>query len=132
MTKKDHSRVCETGKKLGKLTARMVELGRMQLASQGLLNINMRFMRDEMCTTCACRRSTVPNGCLQTQMDFLKAVIDGKKFLCHAPLDGKMCAGYIAARAHYVANPLPAQIVTMVSEWEYSPPDSASKAIGDE
>ena len=80
-------------------------------------------LRAEMCTTCACKAGSVPNGCLQTQLDFLKAAAEGRPFLCHAPLDGKICAGWVRARAELVARPLPAQVLAMLAKHDYSAPD---------
>lgn len=120
---KVHNRVSEEGRQLGRLTSAMAERGREILAAQGLVGINMPGLRDEMCASCACRPGTVPNGCLQTQLDLLKTVVEGKPFLCHAPHDGKLCAGWAGARAEHVARPLPAAVVAMTEAWTYSPPD---------
>lgn len=117
------SRVSKDGQMLGKLTAALAEQGQRQLAAQGLSNLALPAMRDEMCPSCACRAGTVPNGCLQTQLDLLKCTIEGKPFLCHAPRDGKMCAGWVGVRAAHVANPLPKQVQELTAAWEYSPPD---------
>lgn len=120
---KDHHRVSEEGRQLGRLTAAMAERGRAILEAQGLSGIALPGLRDEMCASCACRPGTVPNGCLQTQLDFLKTVVEGKPFLCHAPHDGKLCAGWAGARAEHVARPMPAAVVAMTEAWNYSPPD---------
>lgn len=120
---KVHNRVSEEGRQLGRLTSAMAERGRAILESQGLSGIALPGLRDEMCPSCACRPGTVPNGCLQTQLDLLKTVVEGKPFLCHAPHDGKLCAGWAGARAEHVARPLPAAVVAMTNAWEYSPPD---------
>lgn len=108
---------------MGKSAARLADIGLARLQSLGLDTVSAPMLRDEMCKSCACRPGTVPNGCLQTQMDFLKAVHEGKPFLCHAPQDGKMCAGWVRARAELVANPLPSAVVAILDKWEYSPPD---------
>jgi len=118
-----HSRVTPQGQVMGKNAARLSELGRRRLESLGLVGIQQPMLRDEMCKTCACQRGTVPNGCLQTQLDFLKAVVEGKPFLCHAPKDGRMCAGWVQVRAELVANPMPHKIQELIAEWDYSPPD---------
>lgn len=123
----EHHRVSPQGKKLGGLTARMTERGRAQLQTKGLIGVNLPGLRDEMCASCACRPGTVPNGCLQTQLDLLKAVAEGQPFLCHSPRDGRMCAGYAGARADHVARPLPAWLVESLATWEYSPPDEPEK-----
>ncbi|MDE2256003.1 MAG: hypothetical protein KGL42_17285, partial [Betaproteobacteria bacterium] len=92
---------------MGKTTARLAELGRERLKELGLAYVKGPGLRDEMCTTCACRPGSVPNGCLQTQMDFLKAAAEGERFLCHSLLDGKLCAGWVRVRAELAVNPLP-------------------------
>ncbi len=109
---------------MGKNAARLAQLGRRRLEADGLKNLNLPTLRDEMCKTCACQLGSVPNGCLQTQMDFLKAVVEGMPFLCHASKDGRMCAGWVRTRAEIVANPLPKQAVELLKKWEFSPPDS--------
>jgi hypothetical protein len=81
------------------------------------------MLRTDMCKTCACQPDVVPNGCLQTQLDFLKAATEGRPFLCHAPKDGRMCAGWVRARAELVANPLPPEAMELIAKWDYSPPD---------
>lgn len=112
---------------MGKNAARLAELGQRRLEAAGLTRLNLPSMRDEMCKTCACQPGTVPNGCLQTQLDFLKAVVEGEKFLCHAPKDGRLCAGWVRARAEIVANPPPAEVQALLSQWEYSPPDDDAR-----
>lgn len=126
-----HNRVTPQGMAMGKNSVRLARLGRKRLSDAGLANIKAPMLRDRMCKTCACQADSVPNGCLQTQLDFLKSVLEGRPFLCHAPKDGRMCAGWVSARAEVVANPLPQEIITLVEKWEYSPPDEP-EAIGGE
>lgn len=123
-----HSRVSPQGQAMGKSAARLAELGLTRLQAEGLTDLNLPMLRDEMCKTCACRAGAVPNGCLQTQMDFLKAVVEGLPFLCHAPKDGRVCAGWVRARAEIVANPMPQQVVALLAKVEYSPPDEQPAA----
>lgn len=125
---KDHTRVSPQGKAMGANVARIVERGRSRLAAQGLTGLNLPALRDDMCKSCAGRLGTVPNGCLQTQMDILKAANEGRPFLCHAPRDGKLCAGWAAARAELVANPLPAEVQLLLAKYDYSPPDEVADA----
>lgn len=113
---------------MGKSIARLAELGRTQLVKMGLDGVKGPGLRDEMCKTCACQPGTVPNGCLQTQMDFLKAAAEGKRFQCHSPLDGRLCAGWVRVRAELVANPLPKQVMALLEKWDYSRPDDGSNA----
>lgn len=117
---KQHSRVTPQGRAMGQSAARLADLGRQRLQSLGLDDVTAPTLRAEMCTTCACKAGTVPNGCLQTQLDFLKAAAEGRPFLCHAPLDGKICAGWVRARAELVARPLPAKVLAMLARHEYS------------
>ncbi len=111
---------------MGKSATRMAALGLKRLQILGLDGVSAPMLRDEMCKTCACQPGVVPNGCLQTQLDFLKAAHEGLPFRCHAPNDGRMCAGWVRVRAELVANPLPAGMVDLLNKWEYSPPDSTN------
>ena len=121
-----HSRVTPQGRAMGKNAARLAELGRARLVELGLDGLNGPGLRGEMCKSCACQPGSVPNGCLQTQMDFMKSVHEGKPFRCHAPMDGKICAGWIRARAEVMARPLPPQAVELLDKWEYSPLDEGA------
>lgn len=112
---------------MGKNATRLAELGRKRLEEDGLLNLGLPMLRDDMCKTCACQPNTVPNGCLQTQMDFLKSAAEGNPFRCHSPNDGRACAGWVQVRAALVATPLPADAMKMLAKWEYSPPDDDEK-----
>lgn len=120
-----NGRVSPDGKAMGKVASRLAELGRARLTTLGLDGAKAPMLREEMCKTCACQLGSVPNGCLQTQLDFLKSVHEGKPFLCHAPMDGKICAGWTRVRAELVANPLPTEVVELLDKWEYSPPDNS-------
>lgn len=119
---KKHPRVTDEGIALGLFMSKLAELGRKLLKTKGL-ELDLPVMRDDMCASCACRAGTIPNGCLQTQFDILKTVIDGKKFLCHAPLDGRLCTGWVYARAAHAANPIPQEMQALIEQYEYSPPD---------
>jgi hypothetical protein len=105
---------------MGANAARLAELGLKRLQDLRLDDVKAPMLRNEMCKTCACRPGVVPNGCLQTQFDFLKSAHEGKPFLCHSPKDGKMCAGWVRVRAELVANPLQAEAVALLDKWEYS------------
>ncbi len=119
-----HSRVTPKGIAMGRSATRLAELGLKRLKDLGLDKVAAPGLRPEMCKTCACRSGVVPNGCLQTQLDFLKSAHEGRPFLCHAPKDGKMCAGWVRVRAELVANPLPAEAVALLDKWKYSPSES--------
>lgn len=118
-----HHRVTPQGQAMGKNAVRLAALGQRVLQAAGLNEVDAPMLRKEMCKSCACQPDTVPNGCLQTQMDFLKSAAEGRPFLCHAPKDGRMCAGWVRVRAELVANPLPAEAMALLSKWDYSPPD---------
>lgn len=122
-TEVTHHRVTPQGQTMGSNAVRLAELGRARLEALGLENLSGPTLRGEMCSTCACQPGSVPNGCLQTQMDFLKAAAEGKPFLCHAPKDGKLCAGWVRVRAQLVATPLPPEAMALIAKWEFSPPD---------
>lgn len=119
-----HSRVTPEGQSMGESAARLAELGKQRLTEMGLAAVTAPRLRDRMCKTCACQRGSVPNGCMQTQLDFLKAAVEGKPFLCHAPHDGRLCAGWVRARAELVANPPPPELLALIAQHEYSPPDA--------
>jgi hypothetical protein len=108
---------------MGKSAARLAELGRKRLEALGLADVKAPRLREGMCKTCACQLGSVPNGCLQTQMDFLKSAAEGTPFLCHSPANGSICAGWVRARAELVAEPLPPELLAMLGNWKYSPPD---------
>lgn len=120
---KQRNRVSAEGKMLGQFSAAAAARGNDALRRAGLLPHRMPGARDEMCASCACRAGTIPNGCMQTQLDFLKTVIEGERFLCHAPKDGRICAGWMGARAAHVAHPFPDTLVALAKGWEYSPAD---------
>jgi hypothetical protein len=122
-----HSRVTPQGQAMGKSAARLAERGRAMLVDMGLESVRAPRLRAEMCKTCACQPGSVPNGCVQTQLDFLKAVAEGVPFLCHSPKDGRMCVGWVQARVALVANPLPPQILAVLAKHEFSPPDDDSE-----
>lgn len=116
--KPDHARVSPEGKALGEQMVRLTEPAIAMLVEEG--------EPDERCSSCAFRAGTVPNGCLQTQMDVLKAVVERVPFLCHQnDRKGSICHGWFAAMVatRYAekqrGEPLP------VSEcpWPFSPPD---------
>ncbi|WP_127814885.1 hypothetical protein [Bordetella bronchiseptica] len=80
------------------------------------------------CKSCAFTAGTVPNGCLLTVMDALKATMEMEPFYCHQPKlgpDGKpttICAGWSIAISALVGNePLP-------TPWEYSHEESDTSA----
>lgn len=114
---KDHKRVTPEGRAMGEQLVRLTEPWIEQLASEG--------EPDERCRSCAFTAGTVPNGCLQTQMDALKAVVEDVPFLCHqAGRKGLPCHGWFAARVAImrtadVKGPMP----LASCPWDFSPPD---------
>lgn len=119
MSENDHSRVTLEGKKIGKETARMANFMVKQLEAKGI--------EDQRCKTCAFREGTVPNGCLQTQADVMKCVIEGNIFLCHQNLKTPApCFGYLAARSSIIqANG--GQDFRAKVPWDYSVDDGQTK-----
>lgn len=124
-----NSRVTPAGKLLGKVSSRLAKIGRQVIESIGA-DGKIPNVRDDVCPSCACREGTVPNGCLQTQSDFLKCVSESppRPFLCHAPHNGLICRGFIYARAGHVAAPMPAELVAKLKTVDYSPPDDPEPA----
>lgn len=84
---KDRSRITDQGRLLGSKLIDLAESKIPQLIAEG--------EPDERCSTCAFRKGTVPNGCIQTTMDALKAVSELKEFICHS--HGQTCYGWYAA-----------------------------------
>lgn len=80
---------------------------------------------DERCKSCAFRPGTVPNGCPQTQLDALKAVVEGVPFLCHqADRERMPCHGWFAARVAILeAEQQRGAKLDVVCPWEFSRPD---------
>lgn len=118
---KDHSRVTPQGRALGAQLAKTSDRGCQQLAAEG--------EPDERCKSCAFRAGTVPNGCPQTQMDALKALIEGVPFMCHqCDRAGQACHGWYAARvAVQRADEARGRTFEVKTcPWEFSPPDEPS------
>lgn len=84
---------------------------------------------DDRCKSCAFRLGTVPNGCLQTQLDALKAVVEDKLFMCHQQdRVGKVCHGWFAARvAIDRAEIARGSKFAAACPWDFSPPDVAEE-----
>lgn len=117
---KDHKRVCEDGKRIGRAMARIADKSCAKLAAEG--------EPDERCKSCAFTLGTVPNGCLQTQFDVMKAVIEGVPFLCHqADKKGHVCHGWFSARVAFAsAERIKGKFEISAVPWEFSPPDEVS------
>jgi hypothetical protein len=75
--------------------------------------------KDERCASCAFRLGTVPNGCVQTQMDVMKAVMEHEAFFCHVGerKGTKVCDGWFASVQAVKNKP------KVICPWNYSPPD---------
>lgn len=113
----DHSRVSPEGKAAGFQLVRLTEPSIARLEREG--------EPDERCKTCAFRLGTVPNGCAQTQLDALKAVVEGVPFLCHqADRDRLPCHGWFAARVAITrAEKARGTKLAVACPWDFSPPD---------
>lgn len=118
---KDHSRVSPEGKALGERMARIADKACARLAAQG--------EADERCKTCAFRAGTVPNGCMQTQLDVLKAVVEDEPFLCHHDKrNHTMCHGWFAVGVLKLqAQQARGYSFNMPCPWEFSPADEDKK-----
>ncbi len=118
----DHHRVSPEGRELGELTARFADAECASLAAQG--------EPDERCKTCAFRAGTVPNGCLQTQSDAIKAITDDVPFLCHAHKNSagtydQICYGWFAARRIAIRYEKSSGEKLPTAPWDFSPSDEA-------
>lgn len=110
---KDHSRVSPEGRALGTQLVRLVE--------PIIKKLEMEGEPDERCKSCAYRAGTVPNGCLQTMADAIKATLEQTPFLCHVDrqADGtlKLCRGWLASQWGSIDRP------PIPCSWEFSQPD---------
>lgn len=113
---KDRSRVTPRGRAMGEQLVRKIKPVIEHLVDAG--------EPDERCKSCAFRAGTVPNGCLQTQLDALKAVLEQTPFACHAAhhKDGtpKLCAGWLASQWGAIDKPV------VPCPWDFSPPDEVA------
>lgn len=113
---KDHSRVSPAGRRLGFMTARLVEPAVAELARQG--------EPDERCTSCAGTYGTVPNGCIVAQADLTKCIVEGVPFMCHqANRKGWPCHAWYAVRAT-------SKKPNGIAPWPFSPPDAPASKEG--
>lgn len=104
----DHKRVSPEGKDAGRWIAHFVY--------PAIVKLELDGEPDERCKTCAFRQGTVPNGCIQTQADAMKAMLEGVPFLCHQNL-GQTCHGWYAGRVRLKGR------TVALPEWEFSAPD---------
>lgn len=116
---KQRNRVTPDGQRIGEQLSRMTDIEVGKLITEG------EWEKDERCASCAFRHGTVPNGCAQTQMDALKAVLERKTFSCHVARDGcaagvHACMGWFAAMQFKGGAKRPA----VECPWEFSQPDS--------
>lgn len=114
---RNRNRVSPEGKAAGFQMVRMVEPAIAYLECEG--------EPDERCKSCAFRLNTVPNGCIQTQLDALKCVVEGVPFQCHqSDRGGHTCHGWFAGRvAMRLAEEARGVKLEMTCPWEFSPPD---------
>lgn len=90
------SRIDPQGKALGDQTMRLY-------VAPGLALAAAEGEPDQRCGTCAFRPGTVPAGCVQTQMDAFKCIMEDVPFMCHAHADAqgrpdRVCHGWFVAR----------------------------------
>lgn len=115
---KDHSRVSPEGRRIGATMADIAGKGVRVLAAEG--------EPDERCRSCAFTPNTVPNGCIQTQMDAMKATVEGVPFMCHqADRKGRSCFGWYAARValHRASLASGQPLPVAACPWDFSPAD---------
>jgi hypothetical protein len=115
---KDHSRVSPMGKQMGATMAK--------LADQVCAQLEQQDEPDTRCKSCAFRLGTVPNGCIQTQSDVLKAVSEDVPFMCHQGKPGQrdICHGWFAVRVLVARMELTTGEGLPPCPWEFSPPDA--------
>lgn len=116
MSELEHNRVSPEGKAIGEQMARLCDRQVQKLIAQG------EWSKDERCASCAFRCGTVPNGCLQTQADAFKTVMEHEPFYCHAvkQIGEKVCAGWFASVQDVKHS------TTIICPWPYSNPDDAT------
>lgn len=113
---KDHSRVSPEGRAAGFQVAMRVEPAVAALVPHG--------EPDDRCKSCAGTYGTVPNGCIVTQADFIKAVVEDVPFMCHqADRKGKLCHAWFALRWANKGE-------KGSCPWEFSPPDAPAGKEG--
>ncbi len=117
MNDRNPNRVTPEGRAIGEQMVRLTEPAIQRLAAEG--------EPDERCKSCAFRLGTVPNGCLQTQGDAMKCVVEGVPFLCHqSDRKGFPCHGWFAARvAINEAEKKRGTKLEVECPWPFSPPD---------
>lgn len=93
--------------------ARIADRETAKLIEQG------EFKEDERCAGCAFKSGSVANGCLQTQMDVIKSLLEKKAFYCHMVehIGTKVCRGWFAAAQAFKDLP------EMQCPWPISPSD---------
>lgn len=116
---KEHNRVTPEGKRCGEMVSRWTDTEVGKLIAEG------EWEKDERCASCAFRHGTVPNGCPQTQLDAIKAVLEKKTFACHVARDGKeagehVCMGWFAAMQMKGG---PTKRAAVECDWPFSEPD---------
>lgn len=112
----DHHRVTPEGRTMGEETVALYDKAEAKLGDDA--------DPDERCKTCAFRAGTVPNGCIQTQMDVMKCVVENTPFYCHQDLK-RICHGWFTLRCA-LKDKIPAGATV---PWEMSPPDSAMPVL---
>lgn len=73
------NRPTEAGRALGREIARLVD-------AEEKKQLQLFPDQHPRCVDCAARAGTIPNGCEETLMDFLKCAIEGVDFMCHKGL----------------------------------------------
>ncbi len=113
-----HERCTPEGRRCGEQLSRLTDVEVGKLIAEG------EWKEDERCASCAFRHGTVPNGCPQTQLDAMKAVMEKETFYCHVAREGQPvgvhpCMGWFAAMQAVKSKP------AVKCPWEFSEPDPA-------
>lgn len=86
-----HNKPCDLGRALGENMARFADHAEQEWREQ------MGFV-PVRCASCAFTKGTFPNGCLGTQADATKALMERKPFYCHhkdSHGNLPLCAGWL-------------------------------------
>lgn len=117
----DHKRVTPEGRAMGVLMAGLADAECAKLAQH-------HDEPDERCKSCAFRAGTVPNGCIQTQSDAMKAVVEDVPFMCHGHQDAhgrydQICHGWFAVRRIVARKEAHDGKKLPPVPWDFSPPE---------
>jgi hypothetical protein len=108
------NRPCPLGRELGAHLARLTQPSIDAMAAAGI--------SDDRCASCAFRLGTIPNGCIETQADALKSLMEGIPFYCHMKEPRVLCHGWYAGRESLIGT-------KTVMPWAYTTDHDADRPI---